>query len=308
VLPPAPTNNPARTPLPGGIRSAQWYCLRLSLRHYENFFVLGPLTPPRLIPHLAALYAFCRHSDDLADEIAERGEAALRLDAWEDELRRSLGGYPGHPIAAALTHTVRQFDLPHQPLFDLLSAFRQDLSVTRYATFRDLRDYTRRSADPVGRLVLRLYGYQDDELDAISDFVCTGLQLANFCQDVGHDAELGRIYIPLEDFRRFEVDPVDVLNRHPSAQLNRLLHFQVVRAYKFLNAGAHLPEKLVGRLRYSLRLFVYGGMQVLNNVQRDPLLALRRRVKVSARQKLGALAAGFHPLVRAGKRRRGARP
>jgi squalene synthase HpnC len=261
----------------------------LTLRHYENFFVLGPLTPVRLIPHLSALYAFCRYSDDLADEIGDRDEAAGRLSEWEEELRRSLAGEAMHPITRALAKSVAQFRLPAEPLFDLLSAFRQDLSVTQFPTFEYLRNYTRRSADPVGRLVLRLYGYDQPELDALSDSICTGLQLANFCQDIGDDSRRGRIYIPLDECVQFDVDPDEILSLNPSVKLEKLLRFQIVRAYKFLQAGASLPEKVDGNLRISVRLFLAGGMRLLANVQKDPLAVLRRRVRLNPWQKLATL-------------------
>ena len=261
----------------------------MTLRHYENFFVLGPLTPIRLIPHLAALYAFCRYSDDLADEIGDRSEAARRLSEWEEELRRSLDGEASHPITRALAKTVTQFQLPAEPLYDLLSAFRQDLSVTQFPTFEYLRNYTRRSADPVGRLILRLYGYNQPELDALSDSICTGLQLANFCQDICEDSHRGRIYIPLDECIQFDVDPDEILNLNPSANLEKLLRFQIVRAYKFLQAGDLLPEKVDGNLRISVRLFIAGGMRLLANVQKDPLAALRGRVRLNAWQKLASL-------------------
>ncbi len=243
----------------------------------------------RLIPHLAALYAFCRHSDDLADEIEDRDEAARRLSEWEEELARSLAGEASHPITRALAKTVAQYRLPVAPLFDLLSAFRQDLSVTQFPTFEYLRNYTRRSADPVGRLVLRLYGYDQPELDALSDSICTGLQLANFCQDIGDDSRRGRIYIPLDECVQFDVDPDEILSLNPSSNLEKLLRFQIVRAYKFLQAGAQLPEKVDGNLRICVRLFLASGMSLLANVQKDPLAALRRRVRLNAWQKFTTL-------------------
>ena len=268
-------------------------CTRLALGHYENFFVLGPLTPPRLVPHLAALYAFCRHSDDLADEPQEDAsdQATLlrRLDDWQEELRESLTGSSRHPILRSLAYTSAKFDLPHHLFFDLLSAFRQDLTVLRYETFADLRDYSRRSADPVGRLVLRLYGYDDPGLDALSDSICTGLQLANFCQDIASDADRGRLYIPLDECRMFEVDFVHILDRKSSPALEKLLHYQIVRAYKHLQAGSGLPSRLEGKLRSSVRLFIHGGFQILANLQRDPLAALRGRVKLGAKQKWATL-------------------
>ncbi len=278
------------------LRRAQLHCVRIALGHYENFFVLGPLTPLRFTPHLAALYAFSRYADDLADEITDDREGLKRLESWRQELRNTLEGHPSHRITKALECTVTRFHLPPQLLFDLLDAFQQDLKINRYDTFDTLRDYTRRSADPVGRLVLRIYGYNDPEMDVLSDFICTGLQLANFCQDVGDDARRNRIYIPLDECRRFEVDPVEILDCTPSPRLEGLLRFQIVRAYKYLLAGLPLAERLEGRLKMSVRLFALGGLQILDTLERDPLAVLHRRVRLNARQKIGALLTSFNRL------------
>jgi len=293
--PPQPSKNSARPAFQAdfALRRAQFRCLRLALGHYENFFVLGPLTPPRLVSHLAALYAFCRYSDDLADEppqdLSDQAARLRRFDAWQDELREGLKGSSRHPILRSLAYTAAKFDLPHQLFFDLLSAFRQDLTVLRYETFADLRDYSRRSADPVGRLVLRLYGYNEPGLDALSDSICTGLQLANFCQDIANDAERGRLYVPLDECRMFEVDFVHILDCKASPALEKLLHYQIVRAYKHLQAGSDLPSRLDGKLRASMRLFLAGGFQILEILQRNPLAALRGRVKLSAKHKWATL-------------------
>jgi squalene synthase HpnC len=293
---PPPISTNKETPKGFKLRFAQARCLGASLAHYENFLVLGPLTPWRLIPHISALYAFSRHSDDLADEIKDAVEAERLLDEWTAELRRSLEGEPGHHITRALAWTTARYDLPPALFFDLLSAFRQDLTVHRFSSFHDLRDYTRRSADPVGRLMLRLYGYNDPQLDVLSDSICTGLQLANFCQDVGNDAQRERIYIPLDECMQFGVDPDDILNGNFTPALDRLLRYQIVRAYKFLNAGAALPEKLEGNLRISVRLFVLGGLAILGQVQKNPLAVLSRRVKLGFFPKLGMVAKSFKPL------------
>jgi hydroxysqualene synthase len=294
ALPPISTINAPKSGLP--LRRAQWHCLRSALSHYENFLVLGPLTPLRLVPHLSALYAFCRHSDDLADEIQDPATALLALDKWTEELQRSLEGHPGHPITRALSWTTARYELPSALCFDLLSAFRQDLTVHRFANFTELRDYTRRSADPVGRLVLRLYGYAEADLDALSDSICTGLQLANFCQDVSSDARRDRLYIPLDECMQFGVDPDDILHGNFTPALDRLLRYQIVRAYKFLNAGASLPEKLPGKLGLSVRLFLLGGLAILDQVQRDPPAALSQRVTLNSFQKLGTVIRSFRPI------------
>jgi squalene synthase HpnC len=278
------------------LRLAQLHCTRIALSHYENFFIFGPLTPLRYVPHLAALYAFSRHSDDLADEIEDQFEAAERLNEWQNDLTTALDGAAPHKILRALQHTTTRYNLPPELLFNLLSAFKQDLSTSRYETFEQVRDYTRRSADPVGRLVLRLYGYDDPELDELSDNVCTGLQLANFCQDMGDDARRGRIYIPLDECTQFDVDPVEILDCTPSTRLERLLYFQNVRAHKFLKNGLPLAEKLKGRLKISIRLFMLGGLQILENVRQNPLAALHSRITLNHGQKLRTLITSLTPL------------
>jgi squalene synthase HpnC len=278
------------------LKRAQFHCVRKALNHYENFFVLGPLTPLHLVPHIASLYAFARYADDIADEISDTSLALQELDRWQNELLQGLEGHPRHPIIRSLCHTVERFNLPHRLLFDLLVAFKQDLSVARFESFDTVREYTRRSADPVGRLMLGLYGYRDPELDTLSDNICTGLQLANFCQDVGEDAERGRTYIPLDECRRFAVDPVEILDRTPSQRLEGLIRFQIVRAYKFLLAGLPLAERLKGRMKMSVRLFTLGGLQILESLEREPLAAIYHRPTLKSKHKLAALLASFKPL------------
>ncbi len=278
------------------IKKSQIHCIRSALNHYENFVVIGPLTPLRYVPHIAALYAFSRYADDIADEISDTQEAAERLNEWQQQLQSALDGNPDHPIMHALRASVTRFDLPPALLFDLLSAFKQDLTTTRYETFDQVRDYTRRSADPVGRLMLRLYGSDDSELDELSDNICTGLQLANFCQDVGEDAARGRIYIPLDECEKFDVDPVEILELKSSPSLERLLHYQNIRAHKFLLNGLPLTERLQGRLKVSIRLFALGGMQILENLRAEPLTALYQRITLSSRQKRSALISALRPL------------
>ncbi len=247
----------------------------------------------RLSPHIAALYAFSRYADDLADVTQDSAQAAQKLDEWRAELQNTLRGEAHHPITFALKFTIERFNLPASLFFDLLDAFKQDTAVSRFSTFSEIRDYTRRSADPVGRLVLRLYGFDDPELDALSDRICTGLQLANFCQDVGEDAERGRIYIPLDECRNFDVDPAEILERRSSARMERLLHYQNVRAYRYLLSGLPLAEKLKGRFKISVRLFALGGLRILEKLREDPQAALYRRVTLSGGEKRRVLIASL---------------
>jgi squalene synthase HpnC len=275
------------------LKLAQLHCIRIALAHYENFLVLSPATPFRYVPHIAALYAFSRHADDIADENIDNLEATKILDDWKNSLQNALNGVPENKIFHALIATVKRHNLPHHLLFDLLKAFKQDLTTTHYDTFESVRAYTRHSADPVGRLMLRIYGYDNPQLDALSDNICTGLQLANFLQDVGEDADRGRIYIPMDECNRFDVDPNEILNKTRSVKLEHLLHYQNIRAYRFIMQGLPLADHLKGRLQKSIRLFALGGLQILENLRKDPQEALYRRVTLNAKQKRKAVISSF---------------
>ena len=193
---------PERAP---SLAEAQEYCRRLARSHYENFSVATWFLPQRLRQHFFNIYAYCRISDDLGDEVGDPQASLQLLDAWEAELDACYRGNPRHPVFVALAETVRKFEIPQKPFADLLKAFRQDQTVTRYETFDDVLGYCRNSANPVGHLVLYLCGYRDSERQGLSDFTCTALQLANFWQDVSVDYSKGRIYLPLEDLRRYGV-------------------------------------------------------------------------------------------------------
>src|SRR5437660_1134038 len=192
---------------------AQAYCARLARSHYENFSVATLLLPRRLMPHFYHIYAYCRWADDLGDETGGGPLALDLLQWWREELLRCYDGKPRHPVMVALRDTIRRFDIPPQPFLDLLFAFEQDQLVKCYASYDQLLGYCRYSANPVGRLVLNLCGSFNAELARLSDVICTGLQLANFWQDVARDLDLGRVYLPEEDRRRFAYVDAD-LHRH----------------------------------------------------------------------------------------------
>ena len=191
------------------LQDAQLYCERLARSHYENFSVATWFLPKQLRQHFFNIYAYCRISDDLGDEVGDPVQSLVLLDEWQAELDRCYAGTPRHPVFVALRETVRALDIPKQPFADLLIAFRQDQTTTRYPTFDDLLGYCRYSANPVGHLVLYVCGYRDAERQQLSDCTCTALQLANFWQDVTVDYGKGRIYLPLENLRRFDVDESD---------------------------------------------------------------------------------------------------
>ena len=206
------------------------YCERLARSHYENFSVATWFLPKRLRPHFYSIYAYCRISDDLGDEVGNPQHALQLLGIWEGELDACYAGRPRHPVFVALAETVRVCDIPRQPFADLLTAFRQDQRVSRYESFDDVLGYCHYSANPVGRLVLYACGYRDPERQQLSDYTCTALQLANFWQDVTVDYGKGRIYLPLEDLRRFGVSETDIAEQRATPQFLELMRFQVERA------------------------------------------------------------------------------
>src|ERR1700681_4437305 len=189
----------ANVPPPGcSIDDAQKYTRWLATHHYENFNVVSWLLPAELHQHFYNVYAYCRWADDLGDEVPETARALELLNWWERELDGCYEGRPAHPVFVALRETIVAKDIPKQPFADLLKAFRQDQTVKRYQTWDAVLDYCMHSANPVGRLVLYLCGYRDEQRQLLSDATCTALQLANFWQDVSRDLEKGRIYIPLD--------------------------------------------------------------------------------------------------------------
>src|SRR5215813_9390246 len=215
---------PAHAP---SLADAYAYCERLARSHYENFSVATWFLPKRLRQHFFNVYAYCRISDDLGDETGDPSASLQLFEEWEAELNACYSGVARHPVFVALSGTVREFDIPKHEFVDLLTAFRQDQIVTRYPTFADLVGYCKNSANPVGRLVLYLCGYRDRERQQLSDFTCTGLQLANFWQDVSVDYAKGRIYLPLEDFSRFGVTEADIRTKHNSQSFRAMMRFEV---------------------------------------------------------------------------------
>jgi len=259
-----PTSNPAE---------ARAQCLRLARGHYENFPVASWLLPRRLRPAVAALYAFARTADDWADEgDLPEAERLRRLDDWGRRLHAlERGGDTSEPVLAALAWAVRRHALPWAPLHDLLSAFRQDVTRRRYDTWAELQDYCRRSANPVGRLLLHLYKCAGPRELALSDDICTALQLVNFLQDLASDYhERGRIYLPREELDRFGVTEAHFRERRNDAAMRALLRFQIHRARSLLCRGAPLVHCLPRRAGLELRAIVAGGLQVLRRLERTP--------------------------------------
>jgi squalene synthase HpnC len=229
----------------------------------ENFPVASLLFPRRLRPHLRAIYGYARLVDILGDEV--EGDRLAALDELERDVEACYSGDPTWPVMKALQPTIREFALPREPFLRLIEANRMDQRIAEYETWDDLREYCRHSADPVGRLVLGLLHLdREPELVAASDDVCTGLQLVNFLQDVPRDLELGRIYLPVEDRRRFGVTVLD----RPSPELTRTLEFEAERARELLAAGRLLQARIRGRVGRAVGLFARGGLAALEALER----------------------------------------
>jgi squalene synthase HpnC len=272
------------------LEEAEMYCRRLAKTHYENFSVASWFLPARLRQHFYNVYAYCRISDDLGDEVGNPQQSLELLDQWEVELRACYGGAPRHPVFVALAETVRQFGIPQHEFSDLLTAFRQDQAITRFQTFDDILGYCRYSANPVGHLVLYLCGYNDAERQQLSDCTCTALQLANFWQDVAVDYAKGRIYLPLESLSRFGVSEQEIAQRRPTAEFIELMKFEVQRAREWFARGLPLAGMVSRELAVDILLFSRGGQEILNAIERQGFDVLRRRPVISKPRKLWLVA------------------
>src|SRR6202051_4617265 len=265
---------------------ARAYCRRLAGSHYENFSVASWFLPEGLRQHFFNVYAYCRISDDLGDEVGDPAVSLQLLDQWETELNECYGGRPRHPVFVALAETVRKFEIPKHEFADLLTAFRQDQQITRYETFKDLLAYCRYSANPVGHLVLYLCGYRDAERQLLSDYTCTALQLANFWQDVSADFAKGRLYLPLEDLRRFGVREESIGKAENSAAFRAMLKFEVQRAREWFAQGVPLVASVDRELSTDIELFTRGGQEILNAIEAQDYAVLGNRPSISKRRKL----------------------
>lgn len=272
-------------------------CTALATRHYENFPV-GRLVPAAVRPHVHAVYAFARTADDIADEghadprlprpegpVPTEAERLEQMEAFRGQLDAMLQGRPLDPrhawIFTALGDTVKKIDLPPSLFYDLLSAFTQDIHKRRYLDFPEVLDYCRRSANPIGRLVLYLHGHREPELHALSDPICTALQLANFWQDVSVDLGKDRIYLPQDARERFGVGEDQLFAGRADDNFRALMRFEVDRAQELFDRGAPLPGKLRGLLRWEIRLTWLGGTTILKKIRAQNYDTLSRRPKIS---------------------------
>jgi squalene synthase HpnC len=271
-------------------RRSRRYCRRLARRHYENFTVASLLLPWRLRQHFYNIYAYCRWADDLADEPGDPKRSLALLDWWEQHLHACYRGQTVHPVFIALAATIHKFDIPADPFVDLLVAFRQDQRVRRYEDFGQLLNYCRYSANPVGWLVLYLGRCHTPERVQMADSICTGLQLANFCQDVAADWDRGRIYLPAADRRRFGVDEEMFAARRCNEPFRRLLAAEVDQAEGYLRRGLPLVPLMPPELQLDVALFVHGGLAILRAIRRQDYDVWTARPKVTKREKLCLLA------------------
>jgi squalene synthase HpnC len=272
------------------LTEAREYCERLARSHYENFSVASWFLPRRLRQDFFNVYAYCRISDDLGDEVGDTNASLELLDQWQRELDACYEGSPKHPVFVALGETVRKFDIPKHEFSDLLIAFRQDQTITRFETFGDVLAYCKYSANPVGHLVLYLCGYRDAERQQLSNFTCTALQLANFWQDVSVDYEKDRIYLPLEDLRRFGVTEDDIARQQNTPAFSEMMKFEVERARDWFRQGMPLVEKVDRELAIDLDLFSRGGVEILNAIEKQDFAVLGNRPAISKSRKLALVA------------------
>lgn len=270
---------------PWNLSDSFQYCERLAKKHYENFPVGSLLIPKKIRPYVWALYAFARRADDFADEEMAEQDRLPSLDAWQDLLEQSQKVRVNHPVFLAVRETQRKFQIPTQLLTDLIKAFKMDVTIKRHPTFKHLLYYCRHSANPVGRMVLYLFGYQEKELLQLSDLICTALQLANFWQDIAIDLEKNRIYIPQEDLQHFQYSEEDLFNKKYNENFQKLMAFQVNRTDQLFREGAPLTEKVSFRLGLELKCVVLGGMGILEKIKNLQYNTLEQRPVISSGDK-----------------------
>jgi squalene synthase HpnC len=250
-------------------RADAWrYCTWVARTHYENFSVASLLLPRRLLRHFHSVYAYCRWSDDLADETGGGEKALQLLHWWRQELLACYDGTPRHPVLVALGETIDRFAIPPEPFLALLTAFEQDQRVKSYATFADLLGYCENSANPVGRLVLYLCEVHDEQRGKLADQICTALQLANFWQDVARDLDLGRVYLPIEDRLRFGYGDEDLNARRFTPAFAELLRFEVERTRDLFFRGYPLVEQVPAEVSADVELFIEGGLAILDKIEK----------------------------------------
>ncbi len=274
-----------RWPAEESLQYTRW----LATHHYENFQVVSFLLPKRLHQDFYNVYSFCRWADDLGDEIGDTRESLRLLAWWRGELEAMYAGHASHPVFVALKDTAARHQLPIEPFDDLIKAFEQDQTVTRYRDFDQLFEYCRYSANPVGRLVLGLCGYRDAARQQLSDATCTALQLANFWQDVIVDLEKDRVYLPLDVLER-QGYPLEALAaRRFDSRFRAAMKEAVEVARGLFLKGLPLADQVDRRLAIDLELFSRGGMKILEKIERQNYNVLAARPAISKVERVGLL-------------------
>jgi squalene synthase HpnC len=278
------------------LAEAQRWCKTLATTHYENFHVATLFLPAALRPHFHSVYAFCRTSDDLGDEVADTATATRLLGEWRAMLHQCFvrPELARHPVFVSLQPTIVQCGLPIEPFDDLISAFQQDQVYTHHASLETLGQYSRYSANPVGRLVLLMSGYRADELMMLSDEICTGLQLANFYQDIVEDRERGRRYLPADAMVRFGVTDEQLVERRFDANVRAMMEFLVADARARLERGARIVSLVDRDLAATLQLFVNGGLAILDAIAAQGFDTLRARPVVTKMAKMRLLGGALY--------------
>jgi squalene synthase HpnC len=284
------------------LAEAQAWCAELTRTHYENFHIATIFLPRKVRPQFESIYAYCRVAEDLGDEVDDPVVATRLLDAWGSMLdecydtpQRSM-----HPVFVALHESIRACDLPRQLFADLLIGFKVEQVKTEYETWEELLHYSHYSANPVGRLVLWVYGYREERLALLSDKICTALQLANLWQDVVEDKERGRRYLPAESLMRFGVDEGQIEGRIFTPEFRAMVQDLVVRTRAMLDEGGEISRHVDRELAVTLNLFRNGGDAILDGIVAQDYDVLRGRPVVTKAKKLSLLAGSLMEKLRAG--------
>ncbi|MGF1579417.1 MAG: squalene synthase HpnC [Gemmataceae bacterium] len=280
---------PHRSYAPVTRSAARLYCREFATGHYENFSVASLLLPRRLLQHFYNIYAYCRWADDLADETGGGTRSLALLRWWREELLDVYHGRPHHPVMVALQETIEQFKIPSDPFVHLLFAFEQDQLIKRYETMEQVMQYCRWSANPVGHLVLYLCDSYSPRQVELSDYICTGLQLANFWQDVARDHAIGRVYIPQHERVRFGYSEADLHAHRYNDKFVDLMRFLVDHARDLFYRGFPLVDLMPTHVQADIELFLRGGLSILRKIEKLHYNVWRTRPKLSKREKLGLI-------------------
>jgi squalene synthase HpnC len=256
--------------------------LQFTKSHYENFPVISYFIPKQLKKHVAIIYQFARQADDIADEgnfsITER---LRKIHMYRDDLLKTLNHNPPNEFWTAFYNTCQLYYLTHKNFYDLLSAFEQDIYVSRYSTYDDVLDYCQRSANPVGRIILELFNCSNEKTNKYSDSICTALQLTNFYQDIVLDFKKGRIYIPVNEMKEFGVNENLFELNENNANFNKLLSSQITRTKLLFEEGIKILELLPLNLKFQIKLTILGGMEILNKIEKISFNIFSNRPKLS---------------------------